>query len=101
MNTDLGSNVAAFRYLSGQGIRPSAVVEHFEASTRPKLRIHVLVTDVRTASIAIKRAVELAIDLGAETRILLPQVVPFPLDLEYPAVPLEFTCKQLEILAGS
>src|SRR5262245_47183181 len=95
------NNVAAFQYLGGRGIVPSAVVEPFEITTNRLLPIHVLVTDLRTASVALHRAVELATDLGAETKILVPQVVPYPLDLEYPAIPLEFTCKQLQILAGS
>jgi hypothetical protein len=96
MKTDLGSNVAAFRYLSGQGIRPSAVVEPLEASTHRKLRIHVLVTDVRTASTALKRAVELAIDLNAETRILLPQVVP-----NCPVIHSEGPRHALEVTGGT
>lgn len=101
MNTDLGNNVAAFQYLGGRGILPSAVVEPFETAKNRLLPIHVLVTDLQTASAAFHRAVELATDLRAETQILVPQVVPYPLDLEYPAIALEFTCKQLQILAGS
>jgi hypothetical protein len=101
MNTDLGNSVAAFQYLGGRGILPTAVVETFEATKDRLLPIHVLVTDLQSASAALHCAVRLAADLGAETRVLVPQVVPYPLDLEYPAISLEFTCKQLQMLAAS
>jgi hypothetical protein len=101
MNKDHGNSVAAFQYLGGRGVMPTAAVEPMETGTNRPFPIHVLVTDLRTASAALCCAVELATDLGAETQILVPQVVPYPLDLEYPAIALEFTCKQLQMLAGS
>jgi hypothetical protein len=66
-----------------------------------RLRINVVFTEIQSTELALKRAVELAIDLGAETQIIVPHIVPYPLALECPVVPLEFMCKQLEILAAS
>jgi hypothetical protein len=66
-----------------------------------RLRINIVYTDVDTTRAALERAVDFLIDLDAETRIIVPHVVPFPLPLEEPAVPLEFQCQQLRCLAGS
>lgn len=97
----LGHGVAVFRYVWGRGMVPNALVEPLESSKPQRLQINVVYTDLPKTEIALKRAVELAIDLAAETQIIVPHVVPYPLALECPAVPLEFTCKQLETLAGS
>jgi len=101
MNTQLGNDVAMFRYIGGRGIVPDALVEPTNTPKPETLRINIVFSDLHTTKLALKRAVELAIDLSAETQIIVPHVVPYPLDLECPVVPLEFTCHQLQIFAGS
>jgi hypothetical protein len=66
-----------------------------------KLRINVLFTDLEATEVALRCAVELASDLEAVTQLIVPHFVPYALPLEKPAVPIEFTCKKLRILAAS
>jgi hypothetical protein len=72
-----------------------------EGANSAKLQINVVFTDTQATRAALKRAVDFLIDLDAETRVIVPHVVPFPLPLDEPAVPLEFTCGQIQCLAGS
>jgi hypothetical protein len=96
------SGIAVFRYVWGRGIVPAVLLDFDEiAATSDRLRINVIYTDLPGTRVALRRAVDLAIDLEAETEIIVPHVVPYPLALECPAVPLEFTCRQLATLAGS
>lgn len=95
------SDVVIFRYVPGAGMVPSELVEPLRPLESERLRINVVFTDMAATQVALKRAVELAIDLGAATQIIVPHVVPYPLPLESPAVPVEFTRRQLRILAGS
>jgi hypothetical protein len=97
----LTNGTASFRYVWGRGVVPDVLVEPSRPQTDHRLRINVVFTDLSTTETALRRAAELAIDLGAETRILVPHVVPYPLPLECPAVPLEFTCRRLTTLAES
>jgi len=96
----LGMDVASFRYIWGRGIVPTALVDP-SATPPQRLRINVVFTEMQSTELALKRAVELAIDLSAETQIIVPHIAPYPLALECPVVPLEFTCRQLKVLAGS
>src|SRR5262245_31629820 len=75
----LGNSVAEFQYVDGRGILPNALVEPSETSSPQTLRINVVYTDPSGTRIALKRAVELAIDLEAEPQIIVPHVVPYPL----------------------
>jgi hypothetical protein len=96
-----GNDIATFRYVLGRGmVPPSALMEPLEPTVAPTLPINVVFTDFAATTVALTRAAELAVDLTAETRIIVPHVVPYPLPLECPAVPLEFTCKRLITLAG-
>jgi len=44
---------------------------------------------------ALRMAGKLADDLGARIRVIVPQVVPFPLELSHPAVKPEFTARRV------
>lgn len=96
----LGSNIVVLRHVPGRGIVPSGLVEPPHEGG-PRLRINVLFTDAAATEVALTRALALATDLQAETQIIVPYVVPYPLALECPAVPLEFICSRLRVLAGS
>lgn len=51
---------------------------------------------------ALKTAASLARDLGARIRVLVPQIVPFPLPLAAPPVPAEFTERRFRtVIAGA
>ena len=92
-------NVVVLQHVPGRGMVPSSLIEpsRFESE---KLRINVLFTDFAATEVALRCALELAIGLEAEINIIVPHVVPYPLDLESPAVALEFTCTRLRMLAG-
>src|SRR5262245_51049324 len=100
MSTSSSSDIAAFRYLAGRGVVPTTVARE-EVPHHLPLRVNVLFTGAKATSVSLKRAVELAIDLDAETRIVVPQIIPYPMALEYPVVSLEHICSQLIQLAGS
>src|SRR4030095_9221540 len=93
-------DIAVLQHVPGRGMVASHLIERSRFLSG-KLRINVLFTEFAASSAALQQAVDLAIDLDAETNIIVPHVVPFPLDLECPAVPLEFTCNRLRLLAGS
>jgi len=93
--------IPAFRYLQGKGIVPTALADPISPLVPESLRVSVVFTDFTETQRALDRAVELAIDLRAETRIIVPHVVPYPLALECPVVPLEFLCSQLQSLAAA
>jgi hypothetical protein len=61
----------------------------------PKLNVHVVFTTLDGAKAAFRLAVKLARDLGARVTVLAAQVVPYPLPLERPPVPIEFTERAL------
>lgn len=98
---NLGNDVATFRYVLGRGIVPSALVEPIAPPVAPTLPVNVVFTDLQATRIALARAADLSVDLAAETRLIVPHVVPYPLALGCPAVPMEFTCRQLITLAGT
>jgi hypothetical protein len=66
-----------------------------------RLRINVLFTTPRETQLALKRAVELSAGLDAEIFLIVPQIVPFPLDIDNPPVPLGFASHQLYSLVES
>jgi len=65
------------------------------------LRINVLFTTPRETQFALRRAAELSVGLNAEILLIVPQIVPFPLDLDNPPVPLDFASQQLRSLVES
>ena len=60
-----------------------------------RLRINVLFTTPHETQVALRRAAELSEGLNAEILLIVPQIVPFPLDLDNPPVPLDFASEQL------
>src|ERR1019366_5496440 len=56
-----------------------------------KLNIAVLFTSVESTLAALKEAATLANQLSARIRLIVPQIVPYPLSLETPPVQLEFS----------
>jgi hypothetical protein len=67
---------------------------------RSTLEVTVVFTKVPATLRALKMAAELAHDLNGRIRLLVPQVVPYPLPLEKPAVSAEFHGKRLQTLAS-
>jgi hypothetical protein len=67
------------------------------ADIRPDCRPEVVVlhTDLETTRRALKAAVRLAAGRAASIRLLVPQVVPYPLPIDNPPVPLQFAEQQL------
>ncbi len=75
--------------------------EQVQLSEQPAtLDVTVLFTKVPATLRALKTAAELAHNLNARIRLLVPQVVPYPLPLEMPAVPAEFNRKRIQTLAS-
>ncbi len=66
----------------------------------PSLHISVIFTSVEATRTALERAWTLAGNLGARIALLVPQVVPFPLPLEKPAVPIEWNEARFREIAG-
>ena len=66
----------------------------------PNLDIHVIFTNIADTQATLKAAGGLARDLRARVTILAAQVVPYPLPLESPPVPIEFTERTLGRLAS-
>ena len=67
---------------------------------RSTLDVAVVFTKVPATLMALKMAAELAHNLNARIRLLVPQVVPYPLPLEKPAVSQEYHRKRLQTLAS-
>ncbi|MEQ1948253.1 MAG: hypothetical protein ABL995_13755 [Bryobacteraceae bacterium] len=67
---------------------------------RSQLEVFVVFTDVTRTLLALKRAADWARDLHGRIRLIVPQVVPYPLDLEHPQVLREFNQHQLETIAA-
>jgi hypothetical protein len=80
--------------------RRGSPVETFPWGRGPKLNVHVVCTNLKDANLksikaAHRLAGKLARDLGARVTVLAAQVVPYPLPLERPPVPIEFTQRAL------
>jgi hypothetical protein len=67
---------------------------------RSTLDVTVVFTKVPATLKALKMAAELAHNLNGRIRLLVPQVIPYPLPLEKPAVSQEFHRKRLQTLAS-
>ena len=67
---------------------------------RSTLEVTVVFTKVPATLRALKMAAELAHNLNGRIRLLVPQVVPYPLPLERPTVSAEFSRRRLQTLAS-
>ena len=64
------------------------------------LQLHVIFTGLKETEASLGAAGQLARDLGGRLTLLVAEVVPYPLPLDCPPVPAEFTEKVLSQLAG-
>jgi hypothetical protein len=67
---------------------------------RSTLEVTVVFTKVPATLRALKMAAELAHNLNGRIRLLVPQVVPYPLPLEKPTLSEEFNRRRLQTLAS-
>src|SRR5579863_2454158 len=65
-----------------------------------KLNIAVVFTSVESTLLALKEAGNLANSLGARIKLVVPQVVPYPLPLETPPVLVEFNENRFRVMAS-
>jgi len=65
-----------------------------------KLNIAVVFTSVESTLPALKEAGNLANSLGARIKLVVPQVVPYPLPLETPPVLVEFNENRFRVIAS-
>src|SRR5664279_2421405 len=65
-----------------------------------QLNIAVVFTSVESTLAALKEAGSLANSLGARIKLLVPQVVPYPLPLETPPVLVEFNENRFRVIAS-
>jgi hypothetical protein len=65
-----------------------------------KLNVAVVFTSVESTLAALKEAGNLANSLGARITLMVPQVVPYPLPLESPAVPVPFNENRFRVMAA-
>jgi hypothetical protein len=69
-------------------------------AAQSKLELTVLYTGLPGTLGALREATELACGLNARIRLLVPQVVPYPLSLENPPVLLEFNQRRFQAIAA-
>ena len=79
---------------TGYPIRP------FGNEADQKLNIAVVFTSVESTLAALKEAGNLANSLGARIKLVVPQVVPYPLPLETPPVLVEFNENRFRVIAS-
>jgi len=72
-----------------------------ETESATDLHINVVFTDFEDTQAALKAAAALAAGLRAGIDLIVPQIVPFPLQLARPAVPPAFTLRRLMELAST
>ena len=65
-----------------------------------KLNIAVVFTSGDATLAALREAGKLASSLGARIKLVVPQVVPYPLPLESPPVLVEFNEKRFRVIAS-
>ncbi|HEY7306579.1 MAG TPA: hypothetical protein VH601_20815 [Bryobacteraceae bacterium] len=66
----------------------------YEEHNEQKLCISVVFTNEPATMVALKRAAELAAQLNARIRIVMPQVVPYPLPIDRPTVDPAFRARR-------
>ncbi len=69
------------------------------AETGGQLEVVVVHTAIPATLVALKTAATLAQGLSARIRLLVPQVVPYPLPLEAPPIPVSFTERRFRTVA--
>lgn len=72
-----------------------------ETGSERRLEIAVVFTSAASTVRALRAAATLARGLNAHVSLIVPQVVPYPLPLEKPPVPLDFTVRRLLEIAGA
>ena len=78
----------------------SGQVYNLPADSRDqRLEVSVVFTTTSGTLSALKRAARLAQDLTSKITLLLPQVVPYPLELTEPPVPTRFNLRRLRAIA--
>jgi hypothetical protein len=88
-----------------------AILEKLRGTSRPPaslpnsnpeccLEVVVLHTDTKGTLEALKAAANLAQGLTARIRLVVPQVVPYPLPVNAPDVPAAFTCRRFHALVS-
>lgn len=65
-----------------------------------KLNIAVIFTSIESTLSALRRAGNLASRLHACITLIVPQVVPYPLPINRPAIPRDFTERRFRVIAG-
>ncbi len=73
---------------------------HGTESAKRSLNISVVFTSVESTLAALKEAGTLASSLRARITLLVPQVVRYPLQLENPPVPVDFSKERLRAIAS-
>ena len=73
---------------------------HLGDEADQKLNIAVVFTSVESTLAALKEAGNLANSLGARIKLVVPQVVPYPLPLETPPVLVEFNENRFRVIAS-
>src|SRR6478736_3954804 len=68
-------------------------------SIEKRLNIDVVLTSVEGTLAALRKAGDLAMQLGARITILVPQIVPQPLPLDSPPVLLDWSERRFEVIA--
>jgi hypothetical protein len=76
------------------GLFPDAALPTSEAGSGFGLEVNVLVTRERATLSALKRAGHLSHQLGARIKVIVPQIVPFPLQLTRPTIQPEFMARK-------
>lgn len=84
-------------FIRGGQSRPAAPFSPAASDDdKQHLSVNVVFTTPPATLQALKRAGELAYQLGARIRILVPQVVPYPLPIDRPAVDPNFRLRQFQ-----
>src|SRR5262249_45750429 len=76
-------------------MKPRVKAEGATQQAAEELCITVLFTDSRRTRLAVNTAMKLAQDLNASFQIVALRVVPYPLPLDKPPIPREFTGQQI------
>ncbi len=71
-----------------------------QTDTAPRLNVAVVFTSVDATLVALREAGVLAVRLGGQIVLLVPQVVPFPLPLTSPPVLLDWSERRFRVLAA-
>jgi hypothetical protein len=66
-----------------------------------RLNIAVIFTSIESTLSALRKAGVLAGQLRARITLIVPQVVPYPIPVDCPPVPLDFTERQFRVIAGA